>query len=129
MRMELKIPRAQLENSNESFINRINQAKDRILNLGEKREVLNQISKNNNKNKAQERNTQETWYHVFLQKKIPLNYRRRWGESQVNGIDKIFNKIIQENFLKPKKDMKHPYDKKHANPHNISYNRKTAYHS
>lgn len=79
MRMELKIPRAQLENSNESFINRINQAKDRILNLGEKREVLNQISKNNNKNKAQERNTQETWYHVFLQKKNTFELQAKMG--------------------------------------------------
>lgn len=26
------------------------------------------------------------------------------GESQVNGIDQIFNKIIEENLLKLKKD-------------------------
>jgi hypothetical protein len=41
---------------------------------------------------------------VWNTMKRPNHYRQRWGEeTDVSGIDQIFNKIIEENFPKLRK--------------------------
>lgn len=44
---------------------------------------------------------------------IPIIGIDKGEESQVNGIDQIFKKIIEENFPKLKKDMTSQKQKKH----------------
>lgn len=54
--MELKKPIAQLGNSKQSLISRMNQTEDRISSLKGKAENLNQIRKENEKLKTKETN-------------------------------------------------------------------------
>ena len=58
MKMKLKTPISQLENSEDGFTSRRNQAEERILVLKDK-DDLDQIS--NKHKKIQERNPQEMW--------------------------------------------------------------------
>lgn len=71
MEMELKHPITHLENTNESLTSRLNQAESRISDIKDKVEVRDQLDKEYEKNKLQERNTQEMW--DIMRK--PLNYR------------------------------------------------------
>ena len=57
MEMELKHPITHLENTNESLTSRLNQTESRISDFKDKVEVRDQLDKEYEKNKLQERNT------------------------------------------------------------------------
>lgn len=57
MEMKLKHPITHLENTNESLTSRLNQTESRISDFKDKVEVRDQLDKEYEKNKLQERNT------------------------------------------------------------------------
>jgi hypothetical protein len=53
--------------------------------------------------KSQKRNIQKMWDTVKRQDPL-ITDTGEGNESQVNGIDQIFNKLMEDNFVKLRKD-------------------------
>lgn len=109
MKMELRNPIIQLEDSRESLTSIMNQTEARMSGHVHKVEDLDQI-KNMRKLKTQERNIEEMWDSI---KK--LNFQTividEGEQLQVNGIDQIFSKNTEETSPNQEK----PYIYKYKN--------------
>lgn len=109
MKMELRNPIIQLEDSRESLTSIMNQTEARMSGHVDKVEDLDQI-KNMRKLKTQERNIKEMWDSI---KK--LNFQTiviDEGEKlQVNGIDQIFSKNTEETSPNQEKPYIYKYKK------------------
>lgn len=98
--MEWKNSVTQLKLSKECLTSRINPVENRLAGLKDKGENLDQINKEYESQTAAEGKCETPG------KNKSLGYRHvEEEESQITGIDQIFNKIIKENFPKLSKDI------------------------
>ena len=116
MKKEIKPSSSQQKRARESLGNRMDEAENRIVTLHDNVEEMKSTSKHyENFKKIQVRNNQGMW-DTMKRPKLHIIGIEEIEASQDNCVDHIFDKIIEENFPKLKKDITLQIQEAHRTP-------------
>ena len=116
MKKEIKHSPSQQNRARESLGNRMDEAENRIVTLHDNVEEMKSTSKHyENFKKIQARNNQGMW-NTMKRPKLHIIDIEEIEASQDNCMDQIFDKIIEENFPKLKKDITLQIQEAHRTP-------------
>ena len=118
----------QIKNSIESITNRIEHLEDRTSDIEDKIFNLeNKVEQTEKMVRNHEQNLQELW-DIMKRPNLRITGIEEGAEIQTEGMNKLFNEIISENFPNLKNEMENQIQESYKTPNAQNHNRPTPRH-